>query len=39
VREDLRVFISQIRKKVEEDPNNPKYILTEPAVGYRFSSS
>lgn len=32
----LRVFIAQIRKKIETDPNNPKILLTEPGVGYRF---
>jgi two-component system KDP operon response regulator KdpE len=36
-REYLRVFISQIRKKVEEDPSRPAYILTEPRIGYRFA--
>ena len=36
-REYLRVFISQIRKKVEEDPTRPAYILTEPRIGYRFA--
>jgi two-component system, OmpR family, KDP operon response regulator KdpE len=35
----LRVFIAQIRKKIEEDPNNPKFLLTESGVGYRFISS
>ena len=35
-REYLRVFISQIRHKIEEDPLRPIYILTEPGVGYRF---
>lgn len=35
-REYLRVFISQIRHKTEEDPLRPYYILTEPGVGYRF---
>jgi two-component system, OmpR family, KDP operon response regulator KdpE len=34
--EYLRVFINQLRKKIEEDPAKPKYILTEPWVGYRF---
>jgi two-component system KDP operon response regulator KdpE len=34
--EYLRVFIGQLRKKVESDPANPKYILTEPWIGYRF---
>ncbi len=35
--EYLRVFIGQLRKKVEKDPANPKYILTEPWIGYRFN--
>lgn len=34
----LRVFIAQLRKKIENDPNRPKYILTESGVGYRFNS-
>lgn len=34
--EYLRVFINQIRRKIEPDPQNPRYILTEPWVGYRF---
>jgi len=36
-REYLRVFVSQIRKKVEADPARPVYILTEPRIGYRFA--
>jgi len=36
-REYLRVFVSQIRKKVEADPAHPTYILTEPRIGYRFA--
>lgn len=32
----LRVFIAQLRKKIENDPNRPGLILTEPGVGYRF---
>ncbi|HEY6160545.1 MAG TPA: response regulator [Bacteroidia bacterium] len=32
----LRVFIAQLRKKIEEDPNRPVHILTESGVGYRF---
>lgn len=35
----LRVFIAQLRKKLEKDPNRPKYILTESGVGYRFNTS
>ena len=34
--EYLRVFINQLRKKIEPEPSSPKYILTEPWVGYRF---
>ncbi|MFV8341868.1 response regulator [Flavobacterium sp. XS2P39] len=34
----LRVFVAQLRKKIEEDPNRPKYIITESGVGYRFNS-
>jgi two-component system KDP operon response regulator KdpE len=34
--EYLRVFINQLRKKIEPDPRHPRYILTEPWVGYRF---
>jgi len=34
--EYLRVFIGQLRKKIEPDASNPKYLLTERWVGYRF---
>ena len=34
--EYLRVFIGQLRKKIEADPATPRYILTEPWIGYRF---
>ena len=34
--ESLRVVVNQLRKKIEVDPAEPKYILTEPWVGYRF---
>jgi len=33
----LRVFIAQLRKKVEENPNHPVFIITESGVGYRFN--
>jgi two-component system KDP operon response regulator KdpE len=32
----LRVNISTLRQKIEEDPSRPQYIITEPGVGYRF---
>jgi two-component system, OmpR family, KDP operon response regulator KdpE len=32
----LRVFIAQIRKKIEDDPNRPQHLITESGVGYRF---
>lgn len=35
----LRVFIAQLRKKIENDYNNPELIITESRVGYRFVSS
>ncbi|MDD5543454.1 MAG: response regulator transcription factor [Acidobacteriia bacterium] len=35
--EYLRVFIGQLRKKIELQANSPRYILTEPWVGYRFN--
>jgi two-component system KDP operon response regulator KdpE len=34
--EYLRVFMSQLRKKLEVDPKLPRYLLSEPGVGYRF---
>jgi len=37
--EYLRVFINQLRKKIESDPRNPRYIRTDPWVGYRFEGS
>lgn len=36
--EYLRVFIGQLRKKIEPDPATPRYILTEPWIGYRFNA-
>jgi two-component system, OmpR family, KDP operon response regulator KdpE len=35
--EYLRVFVRHLRKKIEPDPAKPRYILTEPWVGYRFN--
>jgi len=32
----LRVFINRLRRKIEDDPPHPRYILTEPGVGYRL---
>jgi two-component system KDP operon response regulator KdpE len=37
--EYLRVFVNQLRKKIEPDPAKPRYILTEPWLGYRFDMS
>ena len=34
----LRVFIAQIRRKLEPDPAHPRYFITEPGVGYRFQT-
>jgi len=38
-REYLRTYISQLRRKIEDDPANPRYLLTESHVGYRFHSA
>jgi len=35
--EYLRVFVGNLRKKLEPDPSTPRYILTEPWIGYRFN--
>ncbi len=35
----LRVFVAQLRKKIETDPNRPKYITTESGIGYRFTGT
>ncbi len=35
--EHLRVLVGSLRKKIEPNPSSPKYILTEPWVGYRFA--
>jgi two-component system KDP operon response regulator KdpE len=34
--EYLRVYMRQLRKKLEDDPDQPRYLLTEPGIGYRF---
>jgi two-component system KDP operon response regulator KdpE len=34
--EYLRTFVCQLRKKLEDDPSNPEYILTDSYIGYRF---
>jgi two-component system KDP operon response regulator KdpE len=34
----LRVFVTHLRKKIEPDPTHPRYILTEPWIGYRFEA-
>ena len=33
----LRVFVAQLRKKIEDDPTKPKLLITESGIGYRFS--
>lgn len=35
----LRIYIRQLRKKIEPDPTQPRYILTEPGIGYRLAIS
>lgn len=35
----LRVYVRQLRRKVEEDPSKPRYILTEPGIGYVFRAN
>jgi two-component system KDP operon response regulator KdpE len=32
----LRVYLAQLRRKLERDPANPRHLLTEPGIGYRF---
>lgn len=35
--QNLHVFISQLRRKIEAQPARPRYIITEPGIGYRFA--
>ncbi len=35
--EYLRVYVQRLRRKIEPEPTNPRYLLTEPGVGYRFA--
>ena len=32
----LRVYMAQVRRKLEPDPSRPRYFITEPGIGYRF---
>ena len=34
----LRVYVAQLRRKLEVDPARPRYVLTEPGVGYRLAA-
>ena len=38
-RQYLHVFVAQLRRKLEPDPAQPRYLLTEPGVGYRFEAN
>ena len=37
--EHLWTLVAQLRRKVEPDPANPRYLMSEPWVGYRFSTA
>jgi two-component system, OmpR family, KDP operon response regulator KdpE len=32
----LRVYMAQLRRKLEPDPGRPRHLITEPGIGYRF---
>jgi two-component system KDP operon response regulator KdpE len=32
----LRIFMAQLRRKLEPEPSRPRYLITEPGMGYRF---
>ncbi|MCU1258542.1 MAG: kdpE, partial [Bryobacterales bacterium] len=34
--EYIRTFVNQLRKKIEDDPAHPAYLVTQPFIGYRF---
>jgi len=34
----LRVYVAGLRRKLEPDPSRPRYLLTEPGMGYRFGA-
>jgi len=34
----LRVYVAQLRRKLEREPSHPRYLLTEPGMGYRFQA-
>jgi two-component system KDP operon response regulator KdpE len=34
----LRVYMAQLRRKLEQDPSHPRYLITEPGMGYRFEA-
>lgn len=37
--QSLRVYVGQLRRKLEEDPSQPRWILTEPGLGYRWAEA
>lgn len=37
--EYLRTFVRQLRKKIEDDPHHPQYLLTDAYIGYRFNET
>jgi len=38
IQQYLRVYVGQLRRKIEDDPIHPRYIKTEPSMGYRFET-
>ena len=34
----LRIYVGQLRRKLEEDPAKPRHLITEPGMGYRFET-